>query len=174
MNTKLKGILILTGVFALGAVAGAGSSWAWLKQDVADELGGEMGRQFERRHLKALTRELDLTDEQSAKIKEIMTKHRQEREELMRTLADDCGGELRQHREKVAGEIRAVLDPDQQRQFDELRNKQLERFPLMGPPRGRPGGGPGKGRRGCGPQSPGSEQDGDAAVEAPPDLSRYR
>ena len=152
MNTKLKGMLILTGVFALGAVAGAGGSWAWLQREVADELGGQMDHRFERRHLKALARQLDLSDEQRAKVAEVMASHREERDELMRSLAEDCGGELRQHREKVADEIRGLLDPEQQRRYDDLRKKQLERFPLMGPPRGGRKGGHGPGRQGRGPQ----------------------
>ncbi len=154
MNAKLKGVLILAGVFALGAVTGAGSSWAWLQREVADELGGQTDRRFERRHLKALARELDLSDAQRTKIGELMASHREEHEQLMRNLAEDCGGELRQHREKVADEIRGVLDPEQQQRFDDLRKKQLERFPLMGPPRGGPKGARGQGRRG---QRPGNE-----------------
>ena len=155
MNAKLKGVLILSGVFTLGAVAGAGVSWAWLQREVANELGGKVERRFERRHLRALARELDLSEAQRSKISKIMASHREEREQLMRTLADECGDGLREHREKVAEEIRGVLDPEQQQQFDNLRQKQLERFPLMGPRRGGHKGRSGQGRHSRRPQGEG-------------------
>ena len=154
-RTKLIGGLVLLGVFALGAVAGGAGVWAWTKQKYVDEATAGPGRRFERRHFRALARELDLRDEQRARIEEIMRQRRPEREKLMKEMAEKCAGPMKEHKAKVDEEIRAVLDPAQQKRFDELLEKQSKRFPLMGPRRfGRHHGPPGGPPRGGPPPGP--------------------
>jgi Spy/CpxP family protein refolding chaperone len=171
-SAKLKGGLVLVGVFVLGTLAGGAATRAWMQRDYAEQLSGHAGERLARRHLRALERELDLTDEQRQRVREIIEKYRPEGETVMNTLAESCGAPLREHKAKVDAEIRAVLNPEQQKRFDALLEKQRERFPLVGPPPfGRHGGARVRGARGDGPPHgrPGGRRAGDptGAVSAP-------
>jgi len=157
-NAKLKGGLILLGVFVLGSLTGAAGMRAYMQRDEVEELTGGPEARFGLQHFRALARELDLSDEQRQQVREIVKKHRPERRRLMQELSEGCGADMQEHKQKVDAEIRAVLTPEQQQRFDALLSKQRERFPfLAAPPRHGPGGrrgggGPhGPGRRGGGP-----------------------
>lgn len=144
-RTKLKGVLVLVGVFVLGALAGGAGLFAWQQRERADELMAGPSERMQRRRLVALARQLDLSDAQRDRIREIMVYHRTEQEKLLRDANDQCGGALREHKAKVDAEIRAVLSPEQQAQFDRLQLKQRDRFPFGQP---RMMGRGGLGRRG--------------------------
>jgi Spy/CpxP family protein refolding chaperone len=155
-SAKLKGGLILVGVFVLGGLAGGAGMRAFMQRDYADELMAEPAERLGRRHFQALARELDLSDEQRDKVRQIMRKYRPERAKLMEQLAEDCGEPLQEHKAKMDSEIRNVLDPEQQKRFDALLDKQEKRFSFGGPHRG--GKGPGAKRRRMkrlGPDDPG-------------------
>jgi Spy/CpxP family protein refolding chaperone len=194
-SAKLKGGLILVGVFVLGGLAGGAGMRAYMQRDYAEELTAGPAERLGRRHFMALSRELDLSDEQREKVREIMRKHRPEREQLMQQLAEDCGAPLGEHKAKLDAEIRSVLDPEQQKRFDALLEKQDQRFSLGGRHRGGKGkggmrrrmkrggpGGPAPGTSGDrpGPERPGRggpiqrfDEDGDGMLseqEVPPRL----
>ena len=182
MNAKLKGALVLVGVFALGALAGGAGMRIWMQQERAEEITQGPGRRFERHHLRALERTLNLTREQRDQIEAIMQKYRPERNRLLRELSDNCGAPMKEHKQKIDSEIRALLNPDQQQRFDALLETQGKRFPFMRPPRRGRHGGPHRGRhapgRGPTPSRSGRghlirqfDQDGDGKLgqqEVPP------
>lgn len=136
MRTHVKGYAVLAGVFVLGAVAGGGASYAYVERQYAEVLARD-DRGVDARRLRALGRQLDLSREQRARIREISERHRGERRELMRSAMERCGDPLAKHRQKLEAEIRAVLSPEQQRRYDEILERQRERLGPGG--RGRPG-----------------------------------
>ena len=69
-----------------------------------------------------MARRLELTPEQRDKIEKIFQAHEQERRDLI----ERCAPDHRSLKEKVDGEMRAVLDPTQQKKFDEM-SQELER-----------------------------------------------
>jgi len=141
MNAKLKGALVLVGVFVLGALAGGAGMRTWMQREQAEEITQGPGRRLERRHLRALVRTLNLTRHQRDQVETIMQKHRPERDRLLQELSDNCGAPMQEHKQKIDSEIRVLLNPDQQQRFDALLETQGERFPFMRPPRrGRHGG----------------------------------
>jgi Spy/CpxP family protein refolding chaperone len=153
-RTKLTGVLVIVGVFLLGALAGGAGLFAWQQRSDADELMAGPTEWMQHRRLAALGRHLGLSSAQREQIRQIMLRHRAEREKLLNDLNDRCGTTLRDHKAKVDAEIRAVLSPEQQAQFDRLQAKQRERFPFGQPPMmGRGGmgrGGMGRGGMGRG------------------------
>jgi Spy/CpxP family protein refolding chaperone len=79
--------------------------------------------------------ELDLTDKQEQDARAIFEKHRPELDAILR----ESFPRVRAVNDRIDAEIRALLTPEQQKKFDELR----ARRPRHGP--GRPGEGPGPG-----------------------------
>jgi Spy/CpxP family protein refolding chaperone len=144
VTTKLKASLLLVGVFLLGAVAGGGVSFAYTQREAAEMLGTGSPDFRARRFFHALSRELDLTGEQEAAIREIMEAQGPKRDELSRELFERCGKPLREQRERAESQIRAVLTPEQQARFDEITEKHHRRFLFDRhrrhgrPPSGRP------------------------------------
>lgn len=122
---RLKGYAALASMFLLGAMAGAGGSYAFLQRQYDLDTQDRAAR--EESHLRALTRELDLTPEQRDRIREIMERNRARHRELLRSTMDRCGMPLAEHKRKVDTEIRALLTPEQQPRFDKLLEKQRER-----------------------------------------------
>jgi Spy/CpxP family protein refolding chaperone len=133
-KTRLKIYGVLGGTFLLGAVAGGATSFAFAEHKHRAFVTG--GREmFEQRRLAALSRELDLTEEQRARVLSTMRKHREEQRRLTRELFDRCGAPVREQKARVEAEIRAILTPDQQRRFDELVDEYGDGF--LGGRRGR-------------------------------------
>lgn len=98
-----------------------------------------------------LTRELDLTVEQQAEIREILGASRRQGAQLRQRMRPEVEELMGQTREA----IEEILTPEQRQKLDEMRRRDrrpLERLflgPADGPgPRGGPGGGPPDGRRG--------------------------
>ena len=125
-RTRVKAYAAVAGVFLLGAAAGAGVSHAFAQRGYANLVSGD--RQLvEHRKLSALSRELDLSDDQRQRVAEVLQKHRDERRELSRRMFEGCGEPLRAHRARVSAEIRAVLNPDQQARYDALEKERSQR-----------------------------------------------
>ena len=123
---RYKAYGALAGVFLLGSVAGASASWA-LSQREFRALAGDRSA-FEKRRLHALSRELDLSDEQRDQIAAIFEKHHDERRELTRDVFEKCGEPLREHKAKLTSEIHAVLKPEQRDRYDALMREHEGRF----------------------------------------------
>lgn len=134
MSPKLKIYGIVLGIFVLGAGAGGAAGYAVASKQLAEVLRDDRPGLGDARRFAAIARELDLTRDQRKQVRDIMERHRDENRQLMRAVAEKCGGDLQSLRERVDAEIRAVLTPDQQKRFQELTEKRGKMFPLGGPP----------------------------------------
>ena len=85
-------------------------------------------RSFEERRVEAMSRELELSDEQRGKLLGIFQKHADEHKRLLRKEIETCGGPLKEHRERVDAEIRALLTPEQRAKFETLRAERRRRL----------------------------------------------
>jgi hypothetical protein len=137
---KLKLYALVAGIFVLGAGAGAGAGYAVAERRLADVLGEDRPEAHEARRFRALSRQLDLTDDQEVSLNGLLSRHREQNRKLARAMYDECGGELRQLRQRVDAEIRGLLNEEQKRRFDKLAHKRGKRFPLggSGPGTGEP------------------------------------
>lgn len=138
VNTRAKGAAVLVAVFALGAMAGAGGTYGWLRRDdiaAEDDRGGRSPRR-----LHALERSLDLTPAQREQVRTIMARSGDQRRQIAQEMYERCGDGLRTHHDGVSAQIRALLTPAQQTRFDAITAEQRDRFPF--------GGGTGRRRRG--------------------------
>jgi Spy/CpxP family protein refolding chaperone len=141
MSPKVKVYGVVLGIFVLGAGAGGAAGYAVASKRLAEALGDDRPALGDaRRAVAAMSRDLDLSREQRQKVRDILERHRGENRELKRGMVDKCGGDLKSLRQRVDGEIRGVLEPTQQKRFDELVDKRGKHFPLGGPgPRRRKG-----------------------------------
>jgi len=112
---------VLTATFALGALAGAGiQRWA-----IADRLGPPVD---------GLPRgpwplrELDLSDEQRTRVRDIFERNRPKLDAVLR----ESFPQVRSIHEQIDGEIRAVLTAEQLVEFERL--KEARPFPPPGMP----------------------------------------
>lgn len=128
IGKRFKAYGVLAGVFLLGAIAGAGTFWAVSQRQMHAFASGER-RAFEHRRLEALSRKLDLSDEQREKVRVILERHRAERDEVMRGMLERCGDPAKAHRDKLKQEIDAVLTPEQRVLHDELVRERDKRGP---------------------------------------------
>ncbi len=129
------GYAILAGVFALGAAAGGGATYAYAQKRNAAILRDD-GHELEGRRLSALARRLDLDPTQEGQVAAILAKDREDSRELSHTMLERCGQPLRDHKADVDASIRAVLRPEQQKKFDGLHEGRRDRIWLGGSGRG--------------------------------------
>jgi Spy/CpxP family protein refolding chaperone len=134
---RLRAWVAALGIFVLGAVTGGAASHALMERKHRDlAAGGFEG--FERRRIGALTRKLDLSDEQAEKVRAILQQDRESRRKLTEDVFERCGEPLEQHRDQVDTRIRAVLSPEQSKRYEKFM-REHRHDPFQGPPRG-PGG----------------------------------
>jgi Spy/CpxP family protein refolding chaperone len=119
-SARAKAYSALAGSFLLGALA-AGAGYHVHAERRLDDAFGRDREAFEVRRVKAMRRELDLRPDQESRVLEIFRKHLPERQRLLREQMAACGAPMDAHRERIDGEIRAVLDPQQRATFDTLR-----------------------------------------------------
>jgi Spy/CpxP family protein refolding chaperone len=127
VSRKFYGYLILVAAFVVGVACGGGAAFAYVAEKHAAMLRDD-ARGPESRRLRAMVRKLDLDADQEQRIRAILTKNREVVRELGRDMMERCGGGLREHRARVDTDIRAVLRPDPQRRYDELREERHERM----------------------------------------------
>jgi Spy/CpxP family protein refolding chaperone len=100
--------------------------------DFRGPLGERMGGPPSGRLLERLTRELDLTADQRAKIEGVLTTRRPRLDALQQEVRAKFDAE----QESLRNDIRAVLTPAQQQKFDEREKEMRSRFGgRRGPPR---------------------------------------
>ncbi len=134
-NKRLTGVLVLGGVFLLGALTGAAGMYARDVRQQAEMVGP--GRFAQRRH--GFVRRLGLSAEQAREVDAIFRRHEAEMERVRQRMLSECGGPMREHAERIDAEIRALLDADQRRRFDRLRAERRRRGLMgLGPPDGPP------------------------------------
>lgn len=130
-GARWKAAAVLVATFLVGGVAGGAAMRAWSDR--------RMGRAFresgpEARHrflLEAMSRRLDLSDEQQAEIERIHERHRGERDRIL----EKCRPAHRKLQRAVESEIRAVLTPEQRRLYRRLKRRHGKHPPPWhGPP----------------------------------------
>jgi hypothetical protein len=124
--TRTKAIALLAAVFVLGGISGASLTFAYSRHDLAASF--PPGLRPPQTRLRALSRELDLTDAETSRVREILERHRGDRRMVWDEIVDKCGDPIRKQKAALDAEIRAVLSADQQRRFDALSKRQEERF----------------------------------------------
>jgi hypothetical protein len=123
---RWKGYAALAAAFVLGAAAGGGVAFGATQHRYARLLGERPGF-FEARRAFALSRRLGLNASQQDRVRGIVEQHAERRRQLEREVFERCGDSLRAEQAAVDTEIRAVLEPDQQKRFDQMA-KRRERF----------------------------------------------
>jgi hypothetical protein len=126
-STRAKAYAALAGSFLLGALA-AGAGYHAVAERRMDEAFGAGREAFEVRRVRAMRRELDLSAEQEARILEIFRRSTPERQRILREQVATCGGPMEAHRERMDGEIRAVLDAAQRGKYEALRAEKRRQF----------------------------------------------
>lgn len=146
-RAQWKAVLLLSGVFLLGSVAGIGGTLSYVAKERAELRRFDFGKRGEL-PLQALTRRLDLTDAQRQQVKTLLERRGPERRRAMQEVMTTCGAAMREEKSKLDNEIRAILTPEQKTRFDEISARQGER--LFAPFEHGPfehGPGHGRGRR---------------------------
>lgn len=124
-------VATLVTVFLLGGVAGAGIATAYVHREVGDFVSEPPFR--ERARMRGLTRLLDLTDAQRDRVRAVLENHHRQRLAAYADMVDKCGGSMKEEKERMDSEIRAVLTPLQRDKFDALVRRQDERLFIRGP-----------------------------------------
>lgn len=161
---KLEVVLLLGGVFLLGAVTGGAITYAHSKRQQTSLI--EVGAREHRRL--GFERRLGLSAAQSAQIEAIFARHEAESRALKAQMMSDCGAPMHEHVARIDAEIRALLDPEQQRRFDDIRAKRrLRGLDGFGPPGDHPKRGRAL-RRGRAPVGEHGPQPSPSVLPAPP------
>jgi hypothetical protein len=113
---NLKAMGVLVAVFALGAIAGAGGAFAYTRDEVRD-LADEPGMR-EARRMRALSRNLSLSDDQERELKAALNRRKKERRAVWLRTMEHCGEPIRQQKAELDAEIRKVLNDEQRTKFD--------------------------------------------------------
>jgi Spy/CpxP family protein refolding chaperone len=142
--------LLLVGVYALGVVTGA-ALLRWLGPGRPPRHHGPPG-------MPPHFAELSLTEEQAARVKEILERHRPELDAILA----EAMPRAKTVYDAMDTETRALLTPDQQQRFDALKARRPtpRGFGPGGPPPFGPGGPP--------PFGPGGPQPFGTGLGAPP------
>lgn len=126
-SRKLNAYVLLFVAFVLGAASGGAMTYGFVKREQVALLDDGARGLIEERRMHALSRKLDLDDEQRARIADIFEANRASKHAIDEDVMLRCGGRLDEHRAKLDADIRAVLRPEQRERFDELVQKRRER-----------------------------------------------
>ena len=131
-------------MFSLTAVVLALGAWANAETPAPGGGKGDRKEMMEQR-LEKMKSELQLTDDQMTKLKAIFESHKGEGEKIKDDTVLTKEEKMKQFmdmKEKVDGEINAILTPDQQAKFKEIREKMKGKMGEghKGKPEGKPEG----------------------------------
>jgi Spy/CpxP family protein refolding chaperone len=124
-------VATLVTVFLLGGVAGAGIATAYVHREVGDFVSEPRFR--ERARMRGLVRLLDLTSAQRDRVRAVMESHHRQRLAAYSDMIEKCGQPMKEEKERMDAEIRAVLTVEQRDKFDALVRRQDERLFIRGP-----------------------------------------
>lgn len=130
-TNRVKAYAALAAAFVLGGVCSVAGYHALVQRDYARLFGGDR-EAFEARRIEAMTRELGLSSEQSASVREIFRRHAPERQRLMQATMSQCGAPMAEHRARIDAEVRALLSPEQRPRFEVMRAEHQRR--MLGAP----------------------------------------
>ena len=140
------GSLVITAVLAalLSLGFGAGSLFAQDQSEAPPPSGQQsdqqmgMGRHMGGRHmptvddqLKHLTKKLNLSDDQQAKLKPILEDQRKQMEQIHNDSSlsrEDRFSKMQELRQSSDTQVKSVLNEDQQKSFDKMRQEQQDRM----------------------------------------------
>ncbi len=128
---RLKAYLALGAAFVLGGICSAAGYHVLVQRDLARLFAGDR-EAFEHRRIEAMTRELDLSTQQAASLKQIFRRHAPERQRLMQVTMTQCGAPMAAHRARIDAEVRALLRPEQRPRFEAMRAEHARR--MLGSP----------------------------------------
>jgi Spy/CpxP family protein refolding chaperone len=81
-------------------------------------------------HLKMLTKQLNLTADQQAKIKPILEEQHSKMQQWMQSnqnaSQEDRRAQMKQWHDETTSRVREVLTPDQQKKFDQMQQNMME------------------------------------------------
>ncbi|MEO6873509.1 MAG: hypothetical protein ABI222_01680 [Opitutaceae bacterium] len=120
MDKPWKVIMAFTGIFVAGILVGGLVTLRWGKAFVQHR---PMGEQYGPQLMHRLTKELELTPEEQAKVNPIVTAASEELRELRRTTQRSSATVLA----RMQADIAAVLNPVQKAKFEESVKQQRER-----------------------------------------------
>jgi periplasmic protein CpxP/Spy len=100
-------------------------------------MGGHHQMRTVDEQLQHLTKKLNLSDDQQAKVKTVLEDQRTKMEALRNdasTSREDRFPKMREIHENSNTQIKAILNEDQQKKFDKIEQEQHERMEHQGPP----------------------------------------
>ena len=131
-QVKYQVWLLIVAVFALGTISGGALDRLYLSRSGAlkqPRSGGPGGR-GPGRMIEQMKTDLNLTDEQYQAVKKVFDDSRKRND--FGQVMSQCPG-VKEMREKHDNEIRALLNPDQQKRFNEIAVEREKKF-RDGPP----------------------------------------
>jgi Spy/CpxP family protein refolding chaperone len=140
LSSRTKALLLAALIFLVGGVCGAiATRRAMFKQvrraeALMQRRGPARGPQLQQRWLRGLTRDLDLSEEQEARVREILDESR----ERTRSQRRDVNRRLRTTLDSTQAKILDVLTDEQRLEYDKNR----QRFQRLWRRRPRPAGRP--------------------------------
>ena len=123
MKSNFWAAAAFVGVFALGAVAGAGGTRAYMLKEFGSPFDGSPREVRARLKIDSMRRQLDLSPEQVQKIRAIM----QSTDDEMENATKPCREELDTLRKRTDERIIETLDPAQVIKFRDLAEKMHKR-----------------------------------------------
>jgi|SRR5688572_17691256 hypothetical protein len=115
-RVKIQVWLLIVLVFALGGVTGAAIDRFFVRSAVDPSSASANRNGGPTRYINALKQDLNLSEEQTKSIREILDVNRKE----FRGLMSECSG-MTELRARTDSRIKALLSPEQQVRFDELQ-----------------------------------------------------
>ncbi|AUX48678.1 hypothetical protein SOCE26_102190 [Sorangium cellulosum] len=140
---RWKPLAVLAAVFLFGGVAGTAIGRATAFRDLETTFRGPPTEARAQFRLRAMRRQLDLTDDQVRELRATLAEAEAEREKLL----SECRPALDALRDRTDASVKGVLTPDQRARYEELEaeRRRHPRPPPHGPgPRGRGPGGRGE------------------------------
>jgi hypothetical protein len=135
MKSNFWAAAAFVGVFALGAVAGAGGTRAYMFKELGSPFDGSPREVRTRLRMDSMRRQLDLSPDQVQKIRTIL----QDTDDEMENAMKPCRTEMDDLRKRTDEKIIGTLEPAQAIKFREFAEKMHKRhgrgsFPHPSPP----------------------------------------
>jgi Spy/CpxP family protein refolding chaperone len=124
---RLKGYALVFATFLLGAATGGGVAYASLQHHYA-RIFRDHPDMMDSRRFGALARKLDLDDQQRERVHGIMQRYAEDRRNLMREMFAQCGDKVRAAQDKLDGDMKATLRPDQLSRYEAIAKERRARF----------------------------------------------
>lgn len=114
-GSRWKALAVLAAVFVFGGVAGAAVGRITALREMGKMMEGPPPEARARFRLEAMRRHLKLRDDQVERVRAVLAEADTERDQLMAS----CGPQLDELRQRTDAKLRAILDEEQQKRYDE-------------------------------------------------------